>query len=328
MRKFFLILLKCILCCFALSIGIVLLYRYVPVRHTPLMAIRHYEAHKEGTPYHIEHQWIPIEDMSPEIVRAVMASEDNLFLSHNGFSERGIRQAIREKKETGKVRHGGSTISQQTAKNIFCTNRRNFVRKGFEAYFTVLIEALWGKQRIMEVYLNSIEMGDGIYGIEAASRAYFRHGAASLSRQEAAQIAVCLPNPRCMFPDHPSAYVLKRRAAIVTLMPKLGKIPSPLPDDTLIPLPDSHTMGIVMLVYLLIINLVAFFLYGADKLKAQKQKWRIPEATLIWFAALGGSVGALIGMRVWHHKTLHKKFLIGVPAILVLQLALTLYFVL
>lgn len=217
---------------FLLSIVWVVALRYVPVYYTPLMLIRTHESRLSNSDYHIRHQWVPIEDISPELIRAVMASEDNLFLKHNGFSKGGIERAIREKRETGHVRHGGSTISQQTAKNVFCTHRRNFVRKGAEAYFTVLIEFFWGKRRIMEVYLNSIEMGDGIYGAEAAAQTFFHHSASRLSRSESALIAVCLPNPRKMFVSRPSQYVRGRQQAIITLMPKLGRIPDPLPDTS------------------------------------------------------------------------------------------------
>lgn len=191
---------------------------------TPLMTIRRIEAEQQDKVYKAHHQWVDFEQISPEMVRAVMASEDNLFLKHKGFSKRGIRQAIGEYRETGHVRHGGSTISQQTAKNVFTTGRKNFFRKGMEVWYTFLIEHIWGKRRIMEVYLNVIEMGDGIYGVEAASQSYFHHSAARLNRKEAALIAVCLPNPRKMHVDRPSTYVRKRQQQIIVLMPKLGKI--------------------------------------------------------------------------------------------------------
>ncbi len=209
---------------FLLTIGEVLLYKYLPVRLTPLMVIRQVEAHRAGTPLAIRKQWVTLDNISPELVRAVMASEDNLFLAHKGFSENGLRNAVQEKINTGVVRHGGSTISQQTAKNVFCTPHRTYVRKAFEAYFTVLIELFWDKRRIMEVYLNVIEMGNGIFGAEAASQYYFHHTAARLNRSESALLAVCLPNPRRLSVAHPSAYVQRRQAQIMALMPKLGKI--------------------------------------------------------------------------------------------------------
>lgn len=209
---------------FLLTVGEVLLYKYVPVRRTPLMVIRQVEARRAGTSLTVRKQWVTLDNISPELVRAVMASEDNLFLVHNGFSEQGLRNAVQEKINTGVVRHGGSTISQQTAKNVFCTPRRTYLRKAFEAYFTVLIELLWDKRRIMEVYLNVIEMGDGIFGAEAASLYYFHHSAARLNRAESALLAVCLPNPHRLSVAHPSAYVQRRQAQIMALMPKLGKI--------------------------------------------------------------------------------------------------------
>jgi len=199
----------------------VLVLKFVPVYLTPLMLIRSMEAHMNGAKeWHWEQYWVPLKQISPNMSRAVIASEDNLFLEHYGFSKRGIEQAWKERKN-GRVRHGGSTISQQTAKNVFCTNQRTFVRKGFEAYFTVLIELIWGKERIMEVYLNVIEMGDGIFGVQAASQKYYHKDAANLSKQQAASIAVCLPNPRKMHPDKPSSYVLKRENQILCLMPKV-----------------------------------------------------------------------------------------------------------
>lgn len=209
---------------FLLTVGGVLLYKYVPVRWTPLMVIRKVEAHRAGVPFTLRKQWVTLDNISPELVRAVMASEDNLFLSHKGFSENGLRNAVQEKINTGVVRHGGSTISQQTAKNVFCTPRRTYLRKAFEAYFTVLIEFFWDKRRIMEVYLNVIEMGDGIFGAEAASQYYFHHAASRLNRSESALLAVCLPNPHRLSVAHPSAYVQRRQAQIMALMPKLGKI--------------------------------------------------------------------------------------------------------
>lgn len=210
------------LCFVLLSVGIVLLYKYVPVRVTPLMVMRKTESWKDDRSLSIRKTWIPIESISPTMIRAVIASEDNLFTEHNGFSKQGLRQALQERLENGKVRHGGSTISQQTAKNVFCTHRKTVLRKVFEGYFTLLIEWIWGKERIMEVYLNVAEMGDGIFGIEAASCYYFGHSADRLNKSESALIAVCLPNPRKLHVDCPSAYVLRRQRQIMDLMPKLG----------------------------------------------------------------------------------------------------------
>lgn len=207
-----------------LSVLQVVVLKCVPVRLTPFMVRQQVIAYQEHRPVTIHQQWVPMEQISGEMVRAVMASEDNLFLQHHGFSERGIRQAIEERKKTGSVRHGGSTISQQTAKNVFTLGRRSYVRKAVEAYYTVLIECIWGKKRIMEVYLNVVETAEGVYGVETISQEVFHHAAADLNRSEAARIAVCLPNPKKMKVKSPSPYVLKRQGQIEQLMPKLGKI--------------------------------------------------------------------------------------------------------
>lgn len=214
----------CIGILIVLSVVQVVVLRWVPVYITPFMVRQQIAAWQQDRPVSIRQQWVPIEQISGEMVRAVIASEDNLFASHNGFSERAIRKAIEEKKKKGVVRHGGSTISQQTAKNVFTLGRRNYFRKAIEVYYTVLIEWIWGKERIMEVYLNVVETAEGVYGVEAISQEAFHHSAARLTRAEAALIAVCLPNPKKMKVKHPSSYVLKRQGQIVQLMPKLGPI--------------------------------------------------------------------------------------------------------
>lgn len=197
---------------------------------TPLMVKRIVEAKKEQKDQfelyrYVRYTWVKYDEISPEMTRAVMASEDNLFLKHHGFSEKGIHNAIDEYKKTGHVRHGGSTISQQTAKNIFTLGGRSWWRKARETYYTVLIEQFWTKRRIMEVYLNVMELGEGIYGAEAASQAYFKHSAKRLSRSEAALLAVSLPNPRTKYHvAHPGPYMLRRQQHIINLMPKLGPI--------------------------------------------------------------------------------------------------------
>ena len=188
------------------------------------MMKRHIEARHNGKEYLERQNWVAIEDISPAVVRAVIASEDNLFLKHNGFSERGLRQAVDEWSKSGKVRHGGSTISQQTAKNVFTFCGHSIRRKVVEAWYTYLIERLWGKRRIMEVYLNVIEMGDGIYGIEAAAETYFYHPASSVSSEESALIAASLPNPHKLRVSRPGPYMLRRQQQILNLMPKMGKI--------------------------------------------------------------------------------------------------------
>ena len=206
-----------------MSLFFVLLYKYVPVYYTPLMFIRGYEQLREHRPFNIQHEWVPIDEISQQLVQAVVASEDNLFLMHNGFDFDQIEIAKQEA-ETGKRQRGASTISQQTAKNVFLWPGKSFIRKGLEAYFTVLIEFVWGKKRIMEVYLNSIEMGDGIYGAEAVAQLHFNKPAAELTTQEAALIAVTLPNPRKRDSSHPSAYMLKRQDKIISLMGKIMQV--------------------------------------------------------------------------------------------------------
>ncbi len=214
---------KTILILFAGSILAVVAGKFVPVYYTPLMFIRAAEHISDDKKPKIEKKWTPLKQISPHMVYAVVASEDNLFLSHKGFSVEDIKKAMEENK-SGKRFRGGSTISQQTAKNVFLWPKRSWIRKGFEAYFTVLIEWIWGKERIMEVYLNVIEMGDGIYGVQAASQHYFNTSADKLNRNQAAAIAVCLPNPRKFSPAKPSPYIQRRTRHIVNLMGKIGPV--------------------------------------------------------------------------------------------------------
>lgn len=201
----------------------VTLYKWINPTLTPLMVRRTIEAHKAEKTFHLQKQWVDLEDMSTELPRAVIASEDNLFIEHKGFSHRGLKNALEEKKTKGRVIHGGSTISQQTAKNVFTSGKSTYVRKAFEFYYTFLIEKIWGKKRIMEVYLNVAEMGDGVFGVEAACQTFYHHSAKKVSRPEAARIAACLPNPRKMHIGKPSAYVMKRQGQIVSLMGKIGR---------------------------------------------------------------------------------------------------------
>ena len=205
---------------FILSLIFVLLYKYVPVYYTPLMLSRSIEQLQENKKINITHKWIPLSEISPNLVQAVVASEDNLFLVHNGFDFEQIEIA-RDEAAKGKRFRGASTISQQTAKNVFLFPSRSWIRKGLEAYFTVLIEFVWGKKRIMEVYLNSIEMGEGIYGAHAVAKINFNITADKLTVPEAALIAASLPNPRKYNSANPSAYMLKRQANISSLMYKI-----------------------------------------------------------------------------------------------------------
>lgn len=205
------------------SILWVVIARFFPVYLTPLMAIRSVESLLDGELPRNSKAWVPIEEISPKMVQAVVASEDNLFLHHWGFSFKDLTKAFKYNQKGKRIR-GGSTISQQTAKNVFLWPARSYVRKGLEAYFTVLIELCWSKERIMEVYLNVIEMGKGIYGVEAASQEYFGIHASQLSSSQSALMAACLPNPRRFSPVHPSSYILSRKLKIVSLMGKTEQV--------------------------------------------------------------------------------------------------------
>ena len=197
----------------AISVLSVLVYRWVPVYVTPLMLIRCGESIIDGKTPAIHHRWVPLEEMSKYMPVAVIASEDANFLSHHGFDFDAIRSAAKDMKK-GKRRRGASTISQQTAKNVFLTPSSTWLRKGLEAYFTVLIELLWSKERIMEVYLNSIEMGPQIYGVEAVAHRHFGCQASELTRANCALIAATLPNPLKFSSLKPSRYMRKRQKQI------------------------------------------------------------------------------------------------------------------
>lgn len=199
------------------TIFFVLLYRFVPVPVTPLMAIRCVQQVTKGEKIRWRHHWVSLDEISPHLPVAVIASEDQRFLQHHGFDFTEIEKVINDSKE-GKRRRGASTISQQTAKNVFLWPSSSWLRKGFEAYFTILIELFWSKERIMEVYLNSIEMGDGIYGAEAVSQLHFNRSAKSLTSTNCALIAATLPNPLKFSSQKPSRYVLKRQTAIMKQM--------------------------------------------------------------------------------------------------------------
>ena len=211
---------------FASTILSVVALRFLPVYFTPLMFIRCYEQVKEGKDLKLSHHWVPLEKISPSLPRAVMASEDAHFLEHHGFDYEAIEHAAKRNREHPEKRKlGASTISQQTAKNVFLWPGRSWVRKGFEVYFTTLIELMWSKQRIMEVYLNSIEMGDGIYGADAVAEEHFGKSALDLSKAQCALIAATLPNPRKFSSKHPSAYMLKRQARILIEMRYVPELP-------------------------------------------------------------------------------------------------------
>lgn len=208
---------------FILSIGSVIFFRFVPVPFTPLMVSRAIDNALAGETIIWSHDWVPLNEISPYLPQAVVASEDNLFLTHYGFDFDAIQKAIKTNKK-GKRIVGGSTISQQTAKNVFLWQGRSFVRKGLEAYFTALIELLWSKERIMEVYLNSIEMGKGVYGAQAAAQHWYQKPASKLTKMEAAGIAAILPNPRKYKASNSSAYITRRKAKIARLMNYVGPV--------------------------------------------------------------------------------------------------------
>jgi monofunctional biosynthetic peptidoglycan transglycosylase len=222
-KKIFRIIGKIALWFFVISMLSVFIFKWVPVPSTPLMVTRAIDNKLEGNDMICSHDWVPLEEISTNLQKAVIASEDANFLTHHGFDFKAIQKAM-ESNEKSKKLKGGSTISQQTAKNVFLWQGRSYLRKGLEAYFTVLIELIWGKERIMEVYLNSIEMGNGVYGAEAASKYWYRKSAVNLTKKEAAGIAAILPNPRKFTATNSSSYINRRKARIVKHMSYVGKL--------------------------------------------------------------------------------------------------------
>ena len=193
----------------------ILAYRFVPPPITPLMVIRRVE----GAP--IRQRFVPLDRISPALIRAVVASEDEKFCFHHGFDWEALDAAWKDWR-AGREPKGASTITMQTAKNLFLWPGRSVLRKGIEAYLTVLIELFWSKQRIMETYLNIIEWGDGIYGAEMAARAHFGKPAAALTAREAALFAAVLPNPRRWSPEDATPYIAARAAIIRERMPSVA----------------------------------------------------------------------------------------------------------
>jgi len=194
---------------FGISVFVVILFRWVPVPITPLMVIRSVEYKMADKDVKFQKKWKPLEELSPHLQLAVVCTEDQNFLWHYGIDFGALEKAM-DNREGRKRRRGASTISQQVAKNVFLWNGRNYVRKGLEVYFTLLIETFWSKERIMEVYLNVAEMGTGIYGAEAAAQAYWKRSAAKLTREQAATLASVLPNPRKYNAKRPGPYVQRR----------------------------------------------------------------------------------------------------------------------
>ena len=226
LKKFLRFIGKVILGLFIFSIGVVVIYRFVPIPVTFLMLQRCFEQDMAGKEIKLKKDWTSLDQISNNLQLAVVTSEDQNFLWHHGFDFEAIQKAVKynekQKRRNKKRMRGASTISQQTAKNVFLFPQRNFMRKGLEVYFTALIELIWSKQRIMEVYLNVIEMGDGVYGAEVASQYYFHKPAKNLTSGEAALIAACLPNPRKFNAAHPSPYILGRQGFIVHQMNNWG----------------------------------------------------------------------------------------------------------
>jgi monofunctional biosynthetic peptidoglycan transglycosylase len=214
---------KALLWFLGLSILTVIIFKWVPIPFTPLMITRVIENKIDGNDAILSHDWVPLEAISPNLQKAVIASEDGNFLKHSGFDFEAMQKAFKNN-QRGKKLKGGSTISQQTAKNVFLWQGRSYLRKGLEAYFTVLIELIWGKERIMEVYLNSIEMGNGVYGAQEAARVWYRTSAINLTKREAAGIAAILPNPRKYKATNSSSYIERRKDRIMRNMRHIGKI--------------------------------------------------------------------------------------------------------
>lgn len=212
-----------VLAAMLLSVLIVLVLRLVNPPTSAFMIAARLESWsaKDRKPLVLRQQWRDLREISPQAAIAVVASEDQLFPQHRGFDLAQIRKALDEADQGGRAR-GASTISQQTAKNLFLWSGRSLVRKGLEAWFTVLLEAFWPKRRILEVYLNIAQFGDGLYGVQSAAREYFRHDAAKLSAGEAALLAAVLPNPVRLKAGSPSAYVQRRRDEILGQMQSLG----------------------------------------------------------------------------------------------------------
>lgn len=206
-----------------LSFFFVLVFKWTPIPFTPLMISRAIEQKIDGKEMTCSHDWVALENISTNLQKAVIASEDGTFLKHNGFDFKAMQKAFNHNNKGKRIR-GGSTISQQTAKNVFLWQGRSYIRKGLEAYFTVLIELIWGKKRIMEVYLNSIEMGDGVYGAQAAAQYWYKTDAKNLTKKQAAGIAAILPNPRRFKASDSSSYIEKRKKKIVKIMRHIGKI--------------------------------------------------------------------------------------------------------
>ena len=211
-RTFFKVLLWAVVA----SLLAVTVLRWVPVKYTPLMLKRSLQGN--GRP---ERAWVPLREVSPNLIQAVIAAEDNRFMEHHGFDRVELERMWNAHRKDGKKIRGCSTISQQVAKNVFTFGTHTWARKALEAYWTVLIERIWGKRRIMEVYLNVAETGTGLYGMEAAAQHYFGRKAKDVDRKQACAIAACLPAPLERTPDNTAGFLGKRQRQIYNLIPKL-----------------------------------------------------------------------------------------------------------
>jgi monofunctional biosynthetic peptidoglycan transglycosylase len=210
-KKIIKFLFKAFIAFILISVLTVAVYTVINPPFTPLMFLRASEYLFSGEPVKIDKDWMSYDEIDKKVFRALVAAEDARFMTHNGFDMRAIKAARRYNEiMKGKKKRGASTITMQTAKNTFLYHGRNYIRKGLEAYFTVLIEAVWGKKRILEVYANVIEWGYGIYGVNAASKFYFGKDASNLTKREAALLAAVVPNPRRWDAGHPTKYILRR----------------------------------------------------------------------------------------------------------------------
>jgi monofunctional biosynthetic peptidoglycan transglycosylase len=224
LKVLFRLLLKITIWFVGLSLFSVILFKWVPVPITPLMVIRSGQQIINGKELKLKHDWVSMKNISPHMQLGAVCSEDQNFFTHHGFDFGAMKKAVNESKKSGKLR-GASTISQQTAKNVFLWPQRSWVRKGLEVWFTGLIELIWSKKRILEVYLNSIEMGDGIYGAEAAAKNYFGVKASELTKYQATSIVAVFPSPLKWNARNPGPYVQSRIEWINRQM----KLHSPLP---------------------------------------------------------------------------------------------------
>lgn len=224
-KKLWLMMIHFLLLGFQLTLFFIILYRIMPVPVTPLHLVRVVEQISEGKELKLRKSWKSIDYVSDKFCLAVITAEDVKFIQHYGFDFEQIKNSIERGLKRGKKLRGASTISQQTAKNLFFTPKRSWLRKVPEVIITLSLELLWTKKRILEVYINIIEMGDGIYGVEAASQAYFKKSSTKLTSRESALIAACLPNPRKWHADRPSNYINRKAKGIQRYMHYIGDLP-------------------------------------------------------------------------------------------------------